>query len=192
MHRVNHASQMSASSRVGRWATAAGVVAVAALALVAGNGFEVHDEVVARTKPRAVRLAAVPTDPATAAIEYVEGYDAGARRAAAEDRPMLVIFRAGWCRWSAELAQGPLADRRLVAHSRKFVCVVIDADRHAADCKRFGVKEFPTVLLASSGGTEYRRWTGCPTVEDLVTAMNGETPAGRMAATDEGKATATR
>lgn len=191
MHRVAPASHLSASSRVGRWATAVGVVAAVVLALVAGNGFEVHDEVVARTKPRAVRLAAVPADPATATIEYVEGYESGARRAAAEDRPMLVIFRAGWCRWSAELAQGPLADRRLVAHSRKFICVVIDADRHAADCKRFGVKEFPTVLLASSGGVEYRRWTGCPAVEDLLAAMSGGSPAGRMAATDDGN-TATR
>mgnify|MGYP006276339853 CR=1 FL=1 len=167
---------------------AAGIV----LTFVAWTGFEVHDEVVTRPAPRSVRLVAMPSEPGSAAIEYVEGYDAGLRRAAADNRPMLVIFRAGWCRWCTELAQGPLADRRLVSLSRQFVCVVVDADRHAADCRRCGVKEFPTVMLASSNGEEHRRWTGCPTVDELVAAMSGGSPASRMAAAEGDEADATR
>jgi hypothetical protein len=80
----------------------------------------------------------------------------------------------------------------LVELSRHFVCVVVDADRHAADCKRCGIKEFPTVLLASPDGEERRRWTGCPTVDDLVTAMSGGLSTSRMAAADAAGADATR
>lgn len=178
--------------QIGRWTAGTAVVGAGLLAVVAWRGFEVHDEVVVRSTPRAVRLAAVPSDQATAAIEYVEGYDAGLRRAAADDRPMMVIFRAAWCRWCAELAQGPLADRRLVDLSRQYVCVVVDADRHAAECRKWRVKEFPTVVLASSSGEERRRWTGCPTADELVTAMSGGLPAARMAAAEPAGADATR
>jgi hypothetical protein len=182
----------SPSSQVGRWAAAVCAVVATVLAVVVWGGFEVHDEVVVRPAARAVRLVSIPSAPANVGIEYVEGYDAGVRRATADDRPLLVIFRAGWCRWSAELTQGPLSDRRLIALSRRFVCVIIDADRHAADCRRCGVKEFPTVILASSTGVEQRRWTGCPSADDLVAALSSRLSAERVATGDAGDAAATR
>lgn len=178
--------------QIGRWTAWGAVAAALLLAFIAWTGFEVRDEAVMRPTPRAVRMAIVPSDQGAAVIEYVEGYEAGLRRAAADDRPMLVIFRAAWCRWCAELSQGPLADRRLVDISRQFVCVLVDADRHAADCRRWGVKEFPTVLIASPSGEERRRWTGCPAVDELVTAMSGGLSATRMAAADAAGADATR
>lgn len=178
--------------QIGRWTAGAAMAGAAVLAVIAWTGFEVHDEVVVRAMPRAVRLAAVPSDQGVTAIEYVEGFEAGLRRAAADNRPMMVIFRAAWCRWCAELAQGPLADRRLVALSRHFVCVVVDADRHAADCRRYGVKEFPTVVIASSNGEERRRWTGFPNVNELVAAMSGGLPAARVATSEATGADATR
>jgi thiol:disulfide interchange protein len=159
------------------------------LAVVVWGGFEIHDETVESPAPRAVRLTAT-AEPGNA-IEYVEGYDAGLRRATAENRPLLVIFRAVWCRWCAEFAQGTLVDRRLVGLSRQFVCVTIDADRHAADCRRFGVKEFPTVILLTPGGGELRRWTGCPNADELAAAMAGIAPVTRMADADD-DAAATR
>lgn len=171
-------------SRISRWATGIVVAGAAVLAVIAWGGFEVRDEAVGRPMPRAVRMPALPAEPGSGVIEYVEGYEAGSRRAAAEDRPLLVIFRAGWCRWSAELTQETLSDRRLIDLSRRFVCVIVDADRHAADCRRFGVKQFPTVVLAASSGVEQRRWTGRPTADELVNAMSNGLPTARMATAD--------
>lgn len=159
--------------------------------LVVWRSFEIRDETATSPLPRKVRLA--PAAPESqAALECVEGYADGARRAAAENRPMLVIFRASWCHWCAEFAQGPLIDRRLVGLSRHFTCVMIDADRHPADCRRFGVREFPTVIVANADGTERRRWTGCPSADDLVTAMVETLPAARMAAAETDEPAATR
>jgi thiol:disulfide interchange protein len=160
------------------------------LTVVVWGGFEMHDEAVESPAPRAVRLTATP-EPGNA-IEYVEGYDAGLRRATSENRPLLVIFRAAWCHWCAEFAQGPLVDPRLVGLSRQFVCVTVDADRHAVDCRRFGVKEFPTVILLTPDGGELRRWTGCPTADELTSAMAGIAPVARMAGAAEDDAAATR
>jgi hypothetical protein len=104
-------------------------------------------------------------------IEYVEGYEAGQRRAEAEQLPMLLVFRASWCRWSCELAQGPLADRRVVTLAHRFVCVTVDADRDAATCKAFGVSGFPTVLVLDSSRSERFRATGSSAANGLATAL---------------------
>ena len=104
-------------------------------------------------------------------IEYVEGYDAGRRRATAEQLPMLIVFRAGWCRWSCELTQGALADRSVVSLARRFVCVTADADRDAATCKDFGVSGFPTVVVIDAQGQERFRATGSAAAGGLATAL---------------------
>ncbi|MGB8852805.1 MAG: thioredoxin family protein [Pirellulales bacterium] len=104
-------------------------------------------------------------------IEYVEGYEAGQRRAATEQLPMLIVFRAGWCRWSCELTQGALADRGVVSLARRFVCVTADADRDAATCKDFGVSGFPTVVVIDVQGQERFRATGSAAAGGLATAL---------------------
>jgi thiol:disulfide interchange protein len=176
------------SNPIGRWMLGGATLLVS---LVVWSGFEIHDEAVESPAPRVVRLKPAVTEPGTA-IEYIEGYEAGVRRAAAENRPMLIIFRAAWCHWCAEFAQGTLGDRRLVGLSRQFICVMVDADRHAADCRRFRVKEFPTVVMATADGGERRRWAGCLSADELVSAMADALPTARMAVADGDDATATR
>jgi len=166
-------------------------LAVVGLALAAWGGFEIRDEVAEPAGARPIRLA--PAVPETAAaIEFVEGFAAGQRRAAAEARPMLVLFRASWCRWCAELARGALIDRRLVGLSRQFVCVMVDADRHPDECRRFGVREFPTLLLTTPAGAERRRWTGCPSADELVSGLSESLPTERLATVDGDDASTTR
>jgi hypothetical protein len=154
------------------------VLATVALA----SGCDIHDEPV-RTGagdtlwPQVVERAAAARDlplreaHARPGIEYVEGFEAGQRRAEAERLPMLLVFRASWCRWSCELAQGPLADRRVATLAHRFVCVTVDADRDAATCKAFGVSGFPTVLVLDSSGSERFRATGSSAANGLATAL---------------------
>lgn len=146
------------------------------------TGCEIHDEIVA--SPRATRPWRAPAEPsgrrddrreesaAGTRIEYVEGYEAGRRRATAGGLPMLLVFRASWCKWSAELAKGPLADRDLVTLSRLFVCVTIDADRDPATCTAFGVTGFPTVILVDEGERTRFRATGSMLAGSLTLAMH--------------------
>ena len=141
------------------------------LALAASAGCDVRDEPVrpAATGPIWPLVAQEATfRPATprgdhapgTGIEYVEGYEAGRRRAETEQRPMLIVFRAAWCRWSGEFAQGPLTDRGVVSLARRFICVTVDADRDAATCQAFGVRGFPTVVVLDARGRERFRATG--------------------------------
>lgn len=125
-------------------------------------------------------IAAGPAAPAAApAIDYVDGFEAGSRRAGESGQPMLLVFRAAWCRWSGELVQAAVADPTVVRLSRRFVCVAIDADRHADTCKRFAVSAFPTVILLDADGTERFRATGSTAITSVAAAMNdvAATPA---------------
>lgn len=104
-------------------------------------------------------------------LEYVEGFDAGLKRAAAESKPLLVICRAAWCPWSAELTQGPLADPRVIRVAKQFVCVMIDADRHAGTCRELGVTAFPTLIVLGPSGEERLRTVGRPASAKLAAAL---------------------
>jgi thiol:disulfide interchange protein len=104
-------------------------------------------------------------------IEYVSGYEAGLKRATAEQKPLLLVFRAGWCRFSAEMTQRTLLDPQVVGLSRRSVCVMIDADRDADTCRHFGVKAFPTLIVVPPDGGERFRTTGRPTAATLAAAL---------------------
>ena len=142
--------------------------------VLAASGCDIRDEAVRPMRNRPLIHAgqrAAEAETNTHTIEYVGGYDAGLKRATAEGKPLLVIFRASWCRFSAKMNQDVLADPRFVALSRRVVCVVLDADRDAATCREFGVSGFPTVMLVLPEVGERFRTTGRPAADTLVAAL---------------------
>lgn len=177
---------MSVDSDPRAAATGPRVAAVLAAAWLAA-GCELRDEPVrpeaaargwpAATIEAAEREGGPPRTPAGDGGDYVEGYAAGARRAAAEGLPMLLVFKASWCRWSGEAIRGPLADAAIEARSRRFVGVRVDADRDADTCREFAVKAFPTVVVVDADGHERFRESGSPSVGRLAAALDGLAPA---------------
>lgn len=115
--------------------------------------------------------AAERITPQRRALEYVDGFEAGRKRAAAEAKPLLVICRAAWCRWSAEMTQDTLAEPRIIGLASRFVCVMVDADRHADTCRDLDVTAFPTVILLAPTGEERYRGVGRPSTPELVAAL---------------------
>ena len=148
------------------------------------TGCDVYDEQVHSTSsPRSWSSAVASTTarhdlPRSAAkgdtsLEFVEGFEAGARRATAAGMPLLLVFRASWCRWSGEVTRGPLAERELVGLARGFVCVAVDADRDAGTCAAFDVHGFPTLIVLDLDGRERFRATGGQAARGLVAALQG-------------------
>lgn len=103
--------------------------------------------------------------------ECVEEFAPAARRAALERLPLLLVFRAGWCRWSGSLLETIRDDPRLPAASGRFVCATVDADRDAAACRSFGVTIFPTVIVLDETGRERFRATGRRARDNLPAAF---------------------
>jgi len=147
-------------------------VGVAAALLVVASGCDIRDE--APRPPRTQTLLGSGIDVADRSapmIEYVGGFEAGRQRAAAEGRPLLVVCTAAWCRFSADLAQRSLRDPRLVALSRRAVCVLLDADRDAEVCRALEVRAFPTLLVLEAAGAERLRVMGRSSPAALATAL---------------------
>ena len=133
-------------------------------------GCDIRDEAVLPVMPDLLVGGVEIADGAGAGhgIEYVSGYEAGRKRATAERKPLLLVFRATWCRFSADLTQRTLAEERVVGLSRRSVCVMVDADRDADICRRFGVKAFPTLIILPVDGGEPVRKTGRPTAATVA------------------------
>lgn len=152
------------------------------LAAVIAGGCEFHDEeatslsaaawapgVTERLVPPAARRGS----PAGTAgrLECVDGFAAGSRRAADTGLPLLLIFRASWCRWSDDFLTTALADTDLLDAADRFVCATVDADREAATCRSFGVRAFPTVIALDAARRERYRATGATARGRLPAAL---------------------
>jgi len=185
---------MPTTSRSRRGLPIAAVLILSAAALIL-SGCEVRDEsprggpaspwlpaVVERLAGPSRRLSG-DASLAPRSIEFVEGYEAGSRRAADGGLPMVLVFRAAWCRWSRGLVGEALADPRLEGLAGSFVAVAIDADRDAATCRSFGVDTFPTAIVLDRSRQERFRATGAAVREGLAGAVVSATtePPQRMA-----------
>lgn len=125
-----------------------------------------------------------PTSPSTThTIDFVDGYAAGSRRATDAGLPMLLVFRASWCRWSEPfLAQIP-TEPQLVGLAGRFVCVSVDADRDPATCQSFGVQAFPTAIVLDRERHETFRASGAAARTGVALAVKSVLmdPARRVA-----------
>ncbi len=150
-------------------------------------GCDVRDEQ-ARSGPAtpwleaAIRRLATPAppraeQPASGRVECCDGFETGSRRATEAGMPLVLVFRASWCRWSGNLLETALADPRLAALGDRFVCSSVDADREAAVCRAFGVGAFPTVVVIDADRREQFRATGASARQGLAAAV--ETVVGR-------------
>ena len=116
-------------------------------------------------------------------IEFVEGYASALARAELERKPLLVLFRASWCRWCGEMTAKVLSEQQVVQRSRRFICVAVDADRDRQICRTHGVRGYPTILVLSPDGRELARRTGKVAPKALATLLDEvDFPAATMAA----------
>ena len=103
--------------------------------------------------------------------EPITDFASGARRAAVERLPLLLVFQARWCRWSGEVVETLRSDARLSDDAGRFVCATVDADHDAAVCRSFGVTMFPTVIVLDETGRERFRATGRGARRNLSAAL---------------------
>lgn len=93
-----------------------------------------------------------PPRQSASTMAFVDGFAAGQRAAAASGKPLVLFFTAEWCGYCHEMAREALADGRVVALSKQFVCVRIDADAEPHVCQRFNIPGMPTLLFLGADG----------------------------------------
>ena len=164
-----------------------------ALVVLLVVGCDVRDEVVHTTQSTHSRWPAPVTyridqnDTQTgrsgsARISFIENCDIGLRLADVANKPLLIVFRAAWCRWSMALTHQTLSDPSIVALTDSFICVQVDADRHAETCRQYNVTQFPTILIVDTDDNEIIRRSGHTMAADLTPLLQSAFSSNKIAA----------
>jgi len=149
-----------------RWGTyLRGGMAIACLGLIALAGCEVG------TEPAASKSAKRARQVARGNLHFVEGFQAGTERAAAEAKPMLLFFTAEWCHFCHQMADEAFTHPQVVGLSEHFVCVLVDADAEPDVCRQFHVTGFPTIQFLSARGAPLERMVGKKPGHQLMMTM---------------------
>ena len=137
------------------------------LPIVCSAGMEARvmaaDPAAAETAPGEDAPSATPSE----VSNFREDLDAALEDARQQRKGVAIYFRAAWSPWSAAMERGVLSDPRMVDALASLVRVTVDAGRSPADAERFGVVDFPTLVLFSADGGELGRIHGYAGVESL-------------------------
>lgn len=69
-----------------------------------------------------------------------------------ENKPVLIVFTATWCKWCAKMKQEVFPDPAVAALMKNYVLVYVDVDQNKDVVKKFGVKNLPAFVIADSKG----------------------------------------
>lgn len=104
-------------------------------------------------------------------LHFVRELDQGIRQARDRQKPLLLFFAATWCPHCHELAEESFSHPKVEALSKRFVCVLIDADEQQTVCEQFQVHQYPTVLFLSPQGSPINTIVGKRPAHELVFEM---------------------
>ena len=134
-------------------------------------GCEVSDE--KSPVPQATQTPAAPrVELARGDLQFVtDDLTDGLGIAEREGKPLLVFFTFRGCRYCHEMARESFTNRQIIALSREFVCVLVDADVQPLSCQRYQVHSFPTVQFISPRGVPLNRIVGKRSSQDILQQM---------------------
>lgn len=87
------------------------------------------------------------------------------------NKPLLVDFYTSWCGWCKQLDSETYTDARVVALSKSFVCVKLDAEKDRKTTARYKVTGYPTIVFLNSQTKELSRIVGFRDAKAFATAM---------------------
>jgi len=96
----------------------------------------------------------------------------GAKAAAAEGKPMMVDFYTDWCGWCKTLDEETYSDAKVIAKSKEFVCVKVDAEKDKGSAEKYDVTGFPTILFLDSSGTKIHETVGYAPADEFLGEMD--------------------
>lgn len=99
--------------------------------------------------------------------------------AAREKKPIFIDFWAEWCSPCKEMLATTYKDKAVVARSKQFVSVLINADEQPKVLEKYGISGLPTVLFLNSKGKVLLRTTGYDKAPEFLKLMTQITKKSR-------------
>jgi thiol-disulfide isomerase/thioredoxin len=104
-------------------------------------------------------------------LQFVRGYLQGYEEAREAGRPMFVLFTAPGCNYCEQMIAEASEDPQVVQLSRRFVCILVEADAEPEICREFRVRAYPTVQFMSPEGVPLNRVMGRTPAHQLALQM---------------------
>ena len=104
-------------------------------------------------------------------LRFVRGYLRGYEQAREAGKPMFVLFTVPGCGYCEQVVREASADEGVVRLSRKFVCILVDADTEPEICRQFRVRAYPTIQFMSPQGVPLNRVMGTTPARRLALQM---------------------
>jgi thiol:disulfide interchange protein len=124
-----------------------------------------------RPPSRGESRGASVTKVARGKLEFIEGYADGYQQARHEGRPMLVFFTASWCHFCHEMEAEAFNDGQVAALSRRFTCIMVDADREPDVCQEFRIRGYPAIQFLTPQGVPLNSLVGKQSATELMLQM---------------------
>ncbi|GHT11182.1 hypothetical protein FACS1894170_04400 [Planctomycetales bacterium] len=105
------------------------------------------------------------------AVEFIGNRAEGLERAKTEKKPALLFFAIPDNISSQKMLDTAFCDTEVIKLAQSFICIKIDGVAESDYCESLGISGFPTVVLATSSGSEIQRLTGKQSPGQLVTQM---------------------
>jgi periplasmic divalent cation tolerance protein len=101
------------------------------------------------------------------------------KQAKALKKPVLVYCFIRGSKYCDEFEDGLLRDKEVVDGAQEFVCVRLDATKHADELRKLDVRGAPTVVILDAQSNEMNRIAGLVTKEKLLAKLE-ETRRGKL------------
>ncbi|UCD16587.1 MAG: tetratricopeptide repeat protein [Candidatus Zixiibacteriota bacterium] len=101
-------------------------------------------------------------------IAFITEYSQALDAAALKDQPVLIDFYAKWCKWCKTLDTITFIDSAVIALSQNMVFAKIDGEEDTITARKYGVPQYPTLVLTTSDGTEIDRIGGYLAPEEFL------------------------
>jgi len=119
------------------------------------------------------------TSKAAKSITWKSSFQAALKEAKRTRKPIMVDFYTTWCGPCKMLDMYTYTHPKVIAESRKWVSVKIDAEQQEALAQRYGVTGFPTVLFLKPNGQPAVRTSGFYPPDIMLKAMKYAHPKSR-------------
>jgi tetratricopeptide (TPR) repeat protein len=133
----------------------------------------------AQDTPQSQPDSAVTPVVAVEPLTLREDFEAALQEAQKEHKRVALFFRADWSPWSVAMERRVLPDPRVIAGLRGLILVFVDAGRFPEVGERFGVVDFPTLVLLDSDGVEADRVSGYAGSAELAERVANWPSAGK-------------
>lgn len=105
-------------------------------------------------------------------IAWQGSLQAALKIAAREKKPIFIDFWAEWCGPCKEMLATTYKDKAVVARSKQFVPVLINADEQPKVLEKFGISGLPTVIFMNAKGKVLLRTTGYDKAPEFLKLMD--------------------